>query len=142
MNHFTARQRESDKRWDYTCRRDGIAWPIGYCAGWREPQPGLMTPGQIKDWLEKAMPHMHKFHTDGHASAEEANECYKQYLLDFDLRLDGDHQNVQHKCKVCGVWTSKYASVGSSAWSLCDEHRTREHAEALFGPMGESWSSY
>lgn len=141
MNYFAARQRESDKRWDYTCKNDGTIWPVGYCGGWREPQTGLLTPEQVQQWVSQAAPHRHKFHLDGHATAEEACDCYKQYLLDFDLRLGGEALNTQRKCEVCGAWTSRFARVGHRTWFLCDEHRTREHVEALFGPVGESWES-
>lgn len=140
MNYFAARQRECDKRWDYTCKRDGVIYPVGYCAGWREPQPGILTPGQIKEWLNEAIPHQDKFHNDGHATAEEARECYKQYLLDFSLHLNCD-ASVALKCEMCDSLTTKRAKVDSSTWALCDVHRTRENVEALYGPIGEIWST-
>jgi hypothetical protein len=139
MNHLAARQRESNKRWDYTCKRDGMVWPIGYCAGWREPQPGLLTPEQASQWLAQSLPHKDKFHTDGHDTEAEACECYKRYLLDFDLRLCGEAINMQRKCAVCSTWTSKYAQLGYQTWFLCEEHRTRDQVEKLCTSPGQCW---
>lgn len=140
MNYFAARQRESGKRWDYTCKNDSRIWPVGYCAGWREPKPEHWgSQAEIDRWLERTAPHRHKFHEDGHETDEQACECYKQYLLDFELHLDEENLNMQRKCAVCGAWTSKFARVSMRIWDLCDEHRTREHVEVLHGPVGMSW---
>jgi hypothetical protein len=141
MNHYAARQRESDKRWDYTCRNNSRFWAVGYCAGWREPQPDVLPKDQIRQWIDEMTPHRGKFHTDGHETPEEACDCYRRYMLDFSMRLDGEWSDAQHKFKVCGAWTNGYAQVASSTWTLCDEHRTREQVETLYGPMGEIWSS-
>lgn len=114
MNYYKASQRKDTKRWDYTCTNDNRTWPIGYC---RED--------------------------GGHETEQEARDCYKRYLLDNRLRLDGDLEHTQKKCEFagCDCWTSRYAEVDMRMFSLCDEHRTREVVEKFFS-VGESISSY
>jgi hypothetical protein len=115
MNHYCARQRESDKRWEYTCKNDYRVRPVGYCNGHFGQGP--------------------KFHTDGHSSPEEACDCYREYLLDMELRLNLECDGL-NKCVVCGTPTIKRARVEFSSWPLCDGHRTREQVEKMFKSVG------
>jgi hypothetical protein len=139
MNHFKARQRDTDMRWDYTCMNDGVVWPMGYCCEFREPNDDLF---EWPEWEKRLMrANKDKFHNNGHATAEEASKCYKSHQLDFRLRLDGVTHKTQHPCEICQEWTQKTASVGAwHQWHLCDKHLNRESVEELFY-VGESWSS-
>ena len=124
MNYYTALQRETDSKWDYTRRNDGVIHAIGYCSG--------------GDRHEKC-------HEGGHETKEEAQDCYKEYLLDNELRLEG-HELANSKrlceCDGCVVWTSKMAPISPTrSFVLCDEHRTREVVSGLFS-VGESMGSY
>jgi hypothetical protein len=146
MNYYQARQRKVDNRWDYSCRNDDRIWPVGYCAKYRDPEemasdlvPILMWR---KDEIERIRATKDKYHTDGHATAEEACECYRQYLLDHKLRLDGESKDTWHKCLVCETLTNHFAEIEMQVYVLCDKYRTREEVEKLFGPVGESISSY
>lgn len=140
MNYDTPRQRESDKRWNYTQARDGLCWPIGYCQGWRWPSPGPMnfpagfaTREHYKEHYDKAVKFKSKHHTNGHGTAEEAAACYKEYLLDHDLRLDKTLSDQQLKCVVCGEWTQKFAEVTwANSFALCPEHMNRKSVEDRF----------
>ena len=136
MNHSCARQR-NDGRWDYT--RNGRPW--GYCCEYRPVPPDI--PG-AEQWNAKLEPLQHKFHTDGHATEEEACECYKQYLLDTSLQLvaaEPKNANQQHRCQVCKAFTACYATVGTyRMFTLCPTHQTREEVEKLLR-VGESWES-
>ncbi len=117
MNYYDARELQGPDgqgtgRWHYTCMNDGRIWPIGYCRD-----------------------------HEGHASKQEAYECFKLYCLDHRLRLDGQWADAQHKCVVCGAWTQKFAEVNHVIFDLCDEHRTREQVAQLFN-VGYTISSY
>jgi len=116
VNYYCARQHATNGKWDYTCRNDGRIWPVGYCAE----------------------------HRGTHDTAEEAQECYKRYMLDTRLRFDVRLKGHKRQCEAegCEEWTQGLASLGGlDAFVLCDEHRDREHVEALYS-VGESWSSY
>jgi hypothetical protein len=132
MNHFVALQR-LDGRWDYSCNRH----PWGYCAAFREPKEGFWTPKAIAEHTATKDKH----HTGGHATKEEAEACYKEYLLDHQLQLDREDKDQQMKCKVCGEWTTKFAMLGGyTLWHLCDRHRNREEVSKLYN-IEESWQS-
>ena len=143
MNYYKARQRK-DGRWDYTCMNDGHIWPIGYCSKYVDPMD-YNFPGhevfQTEHHLAKARANKDKHHEDGHATADEACDCYRRYLLDEKIRLGGHHENTQHKCVVCGEWTEMYADVNYQFWDLCEKHNNRQEVEKLFESVGECWSS-
>lgn len=138
MRHHKAAQHGEGGPWHYvSLGRDG-GHPIGYC-------------------------------TDActHATAEEAAEHYRQWLLD-GFRFDGSSgDSVQYRCevpvptgsvnisgmltapptdtKVCGTWTQRLA-MGPDGWIIhhvCHGHSNRESMELLHpeGSIGESWES-
>jgi hypothetical protein len=122
MNYYEALQRQTDKRWDYTQRRDGQTRAVGYCAG------------------NGAAPH----HEDGHETADEARECYKRFILDKLVKLEfGTTEDTQHRCEVegCEGWTQKVSMVNHRTYNLCDDHRNVEALEGLV-VVGSSMSSY
>ena len=120
MNYYEAREREADGRWDFTRMNDGKVWAVGYCAD-----------------VDHA----------SHGSREEANECYRTFLLDKCLHLDGTTGNVHRPCSVegCGVLTNIVARIQGpmlDEWPLCDAHRKREVVETLFKGPEKIISSY
>lgn len=122
MNYYEPLQRQTDKRWDYTRRNDGQIWAIGYCAGGQEDP----------------------YHEDGHETPEEACECYKNYLLDNQVKLDfGTTEDTQHRCEMegCEEWTQKVAMVSHRTYNLCDDHRNVESLRELVS-VGVSFGSY
>jgi hypothetical protein len=136
VNYYRARQRK-DGKWDYTCRNDGRIWPVGYCAEYNEDFSNLGMGEVYQDWFaedykRKYAPTQDKHHTCGHDTAEEACECYKQFLLDHNLRLKIQSSDTQRKCEVCGEWTQLYAELDCQMWNLCEVHNTREVVESLF----------
>lgn len=135
MNYYAPRQRR-DGRWDYTRKNNNDIWPEGYCSKYTEwwiylEKQGWPCNAEEKTCYEK---HKDKHHTDGHATAEEASQCYRQYLLDHSLRLgEKCSEGERHRCKICGRWTQLYATVvNHSIWDLCEEHNNREEVEELF----------
>lgn len=142
MNYLSARQRRDNGRWDYTY--NGCPW--GYCRAYSPiPEDGKIMPPEIaRRENEKMAPLIGKFHDDGHATEEEACECYKQYLLDTRLHLITEEPasaSSQHRCEVCKKFTACHASVGPyRMFTLCPEHQTREQVEKLL-KVGESWES-
>ena len=115
--YFTARQRESDGRWDYTCQNSAGTFPIGYCSG-------HVLESDKNDA---------RYHDDGHATSEEAIACYRRYELDQATRFVEDPE-AQKKCQVCGSWTTKRALVGNELmrdYVLCEEHANHAELEKL-----------
>ena len=142
MNHLGPLKRVSDGRWDYT--RNGRA--TGYC---REYEPlkedgSLLSPETARNHNERMLPLVGNFHADGHATEQEACDCYKKYMLDTSLRLtpvEPVNASQQNRCKICDKFTACHAYVGAyQLFVLCPEHQTREHVEAIL-TVGESWES-
>lgn len=136
MNYYEPKQRAKDRRWDYT--RNGA--PTGYCREYRELDSKLFPISEAEK--EEYRGTAHKHHTNGHANELEARECYKEYMLDHKLRLNGTMANEQRKCQVCGEWTQKFAELGISIFTLCDKHNNREEVDKLFEPPDMIWSSW
>lgn len=114
MNYYEARKLENGSGWHYTCRNDDRIWPVGYCAD-HEP----------------------------HATAEEANDCFRRYLLD---EISEESYEDWTGCEVCDAPTKKGLTTRrphGTGHALCDEHRTNEQVEKLtppgFGKMVASW---
>ena len=141
MQHKCARQRDNEeRRWFYTTKAGGHTWAIGYCAGPPDPDGGqLIGLAFWEQWLKQCEPFKDKFHDDGHATAEEAAECYRQHLLDLRSRYDvtlGDY----NPCLECGELTNKAAQVeGWHTFRLCALHLTPEVVAKHFEVLGESW---
>lgn len=152
MNYDGPRQKDlgngTGGRWDYTRRNDHRIWPKGYCAGWRDLSPEVYGLGEDSVAFKRDQERMEKFrakyHNDGHATKEEACACYREYLLDQELRLDKQMSGQKRICQVegCNEWTQGMAEVGHEPFILCDQHRTREEVEKLFGDVGETFSSW
>lgn len=175
MNYYAARQRQSDGRFDFTCRNDDQTWPVGYCRAhkvWTAADfKGLYSSddqrtAEAAKLNAKYEPLAHKFHADGHATAEEAQACYCQYLLDTQLEFSKDHQpkpeaaeqardalgpgsvkpeaveRTQRQCRQCQTWTEGLAWLDMQSWPLCEQHQTREVVEGLFPKVGTITSSY
>lgn len=140
--YFQVLQRESDKRWDYT-RSTGSTkpHPIGYCGGWVYDRllAGMNEKDPHREMLVREMqerePFKAKYHSDGHATAEEAEHCHDTYLLDTALVFRRS-ETEQHRCVVCNAWAQNLAdirgeNVGPHHW-LCDEHASRDAYEPAF----------
>jgi hypothetical protein len=143
VNYYEPLQRKTDQRWDFTKN----VYPTGYCAGWREWKPleiydDAHNAHWKQEWETKILPHKDRYHSDGHATAEEAAECYKQYLLDRRLSLNRKSSNSMHKCKICGEFTQLFAELDLQLWHLCEAHNNRESIEKLFEAPGKIISSY
>jgi len=142
MNTYKPFQRQSDKRWDYACENNGHIHPVGYCAPYREWWTNSPSSQEAIDAYKATAD---KHHSNGHATPDEAAECYRNYLLDHRLELKIENKHAQHKCDICGDWTNLYASVNKlSKWGLCEIHNTREQVDALFELTGDmvTWSSW
>lgn len=142
MNRFVALQRKSDSRWDYT--RNGH--PTGYCRAY-EPfkEDGSVYPADMaRQWNEQMTPLIGNFHSGGHATEDEACDCFKKYTLDTSLRLmpqEPENASQQNRCKICNKFTACHATVGGhGVFTLCPEHQTRECVESIY-KVGESWES-
>lgn len=114
MNYYQASQLQKGG-WHFTCTNNGKTWPVGYCA-----QHG------------------------GHATKEEAEECYRQYLLDNHIRLRSfELEGGQEYCAVCGKLTNLVAEVATvTQYVLCEEHQTKENVAKLLPHISGITSSY
>ena len=147
--YHQALQRESDKRWDFTSSTgSSSAYPIGYCAGWKEP-PGPEEAAKLDARLgrgfserltkeiEAKREHQAKYHTDGHATAAEADACFRRYELDQELQfftMPVEKAETLHRCQApeCKEFTAGLASLGQHRhFYLCDAHRNRDTVELL-----------
>jgi hypothetical protein len=152
VNYYAARQRLSDGRWNYTMTNDGRTQAVGYCCAYRPfGADDLLAifcgdAGRMAQENEEHGRHAGKYHSDGHASSEEACDCYRKYLLDHQSRLHAlckDDAEELHRCAICNDWCANMGKVGHlSHWFLCDAHLTQQSLEELFPSVGESWSSY
>lgn len=113
MNYYEARQRSDGSGWHYTCENDGQIWPVGYC---RDHEP--------------------------HPTAQEAKDCFRQYLLDdISDTTYGDWTG----CEVCDEPTKKGLSTRGplgQGFPLCDRHRTPAQVEKLTPPVDRIVASY
>jgi hypothetical protein len=146
MRHYKARQRK-DGKWDYTVNLGNYIVPIGYCCKYREwTEEDLMNVGmggkpENHPSIVKEKEFIHKHHDCGHNTPEEAQKCYRDYLLDQELRLMIVRNDAQHKCAKCGEWTQHYAEIDMRCFDLCEKHNNRQEVESLFESVGETWSS-
>jgi hypothetical protein len=155
MNHWLAVLIEG--RWFYACRNPQKGtFPVGYCAGWHYDQwieeASTILPPDVDDHAhakliglaQELLPFKAKFHDDGHATEQEANECYRQFQLDTGLAFSRPVSGELHACEVrgCQNCTTNSASLHDAictTWYLCDDHLNRETVEKLYN-MTESWS--
>lgn len=142
MNYYAARQRQSDQRWDYTIRNNTNISPIGYCEPYRWIGEFFDKFGLTNHYMiDVIRSYEHKHHNCGHNTKKEAEECYREYLLDQHLQLNKNYVDTQHKCVVCCQWTSLYAEIDMSSWNLCLGHNNRTEVEKLFSSPTEIWKS-
>lgn len=134
MNYYTTSQR-TDGNWDYTRNYR----PVGYCRPYEEIDAERY--GITEEECAKYQETSHKHHDCGHATEEEARECYKQYLLDHNLKFNV-MENQQNKCRVCKAWTQNYVEIGNNLFILCSDHCDSETIRTLFAAPQESWSSW
>lgn len=126
-------QRKSDLRWDYTCESDEENWihAVGYCAGYRDPGPSILGPEMTERLRLETEPYRAKYHTDGHATPEEAMACHRDYELDQRLRFF-DEPSTQRQCGICSTWTTGRARLGEyDGYTVCPAHQTRESVATL-----------
>ena len=146
MNYYEARELtvggNPSGLFHFTQMRDKRIWPVGYCAGWREWTRESLTGKQhervILDLLadqEIKRKFFESYHTDGHATREDANACYRLFLLDNRLTLNAgttDRQQIRCDAADCNEWTQSHASVDHQDYWLCETHMNRETIETLF----------
>lgn len=133
MNCYQARQR-ADGRWEFTCLHEEAVVPVGYCAGWPNFEAmkwsGVLPPAMVLQNQCEAWVHEEWFHRDGHGTREEAETCYRRYLMDLRLDLKAKLPCIQKPCAECGAWTQRVAQIGNlDLVVLCEEHCTREMVE-------------
>jgi len=107
-------QRKADLRWEYT-EGSGSTGPyaVGYC-----------NPRNAEIDLANAA----KYHSNGHATPEEAVECHARYEVEQMLQF-GVSEKEQHRCVVCDAWTQKRAFFRGDSprfYDLCETHATHE----------------
>lgn len=109
MNYYAARERLSDGRFDFTCRNDDKTWPVGYCheyRQWSASDFNFMSEEaaarEAEKLNQKYEPVREAFHSDGHATAEEAQACYRRFLLDTRLEFSKDKPPPREEPKTRG----------------------------------------
>ncbi len=76
-----------------------------------------------------------------HATAEEAEACYKNYLIEERLVFNNSNSSM-HRCRVCEEFTTGIAEIGEYMWFavLCENHQNKESVENLL-KIGTAWIS-
>jgi hypothetical protein len=142
MRLYSAMQHPKDNRWRYVCSG---GYEIGYCHArmiWTAEEVQRVMGNRTDpaahaaELNAKTEPFAAKYHTDGHATAAEAEACYRQFQLDQELRFHDDNANAssQHRCKApgCAAFTSGMALMGEfNMLPMCSLHRNRESVEAV-----------
>lgn len=153
--YLQALQKESTKRWDFTSSTGSSgAYPLGYCAGWKEPPEGeeaqqldaRLGAGfskRLAEDIEKKRPFKDKYHTEGHATEAEACACYREYELDHELEfhdLPRAKADTLHRCEGpgCEEFTAGIGSLGQHRFfHLCPAHQNRATVEQLIAKKDE-----
>jgi hypothetical protein len=147
MTYDKARQRK-DGTWAYTSMNDGEVWAIGYCEPFREWSDESIDSiygdrGIYDCFFEPYRATKEKHHEGGHATKEEACECYKQYVLDHKLVYAVPEEDLREcdypECKLAGV-CEMGIPIGPQRFVLCAHHMSKEHISSLIS-IGECWHS-
>lgn len=113
MNYYDARPLADRSGFHFTARNDDRIFPVGYCAS-QHPDTG-------------------------HATPEEARECFRRYVLDGQREETyGDWTGCEFEG--CDTPTKKGMTTRpplGNGHALCDEHRTPEILEQLTPPVGQ-----
>ena len=99
MNYYAARQHQDTKLWKYTFYNDNQCFEAGNCTN-----------------------------HEGHETKEQAEECYKDYLLESNFNVIVQ-ENQMNKCAICGVFTQNIVSCGYGIpiqKHLCSIHCDKE----------------
>lgn len=145
MNHYEPLQRKPDGRWDYTRRNDDDVQAVGYCrpfVAWSKETAATFGVPFGSNWMAKAASFAHKHHSTGHDTAQEAAECYAEYLLDHSAQYLCSYVNEQRPCLYCKKYSEFYATVKQETFDLCLEHNNSIYLRSYFEPPMEMVSSY
>ncbi|MBL4817955.1 MAG: hypothetical protein JKY15_01810 [Deltaproteobacteria bacterium] len=120
MNYDQARQ-VKDGSWNYSRQNDESIWPIGYCSS---------------SYSDTNKTHKHK-------SKEEAEQCYKKFIMDTQLVLDagkfGDGELIKCEIKDCKESTDTYTRIGSFIIrKYCNTHRNIKTVSENYSVSGVS----
>lgn len=152
MNYYSPRQRLESKRWDYTVKNGAGVMALGYCRAyhvWSAEDIKYYDPASAQKEADRLnaqfAPFKAKYHGEGHATAEEAIQCHREYVLDHHLHFaDKPDEKKQVRCAVCNAWTQHQAWLTgdhSEHWPLCLEHLNRESVEKLYKAHDVAWGS-
>jgi RecJ-like exonuclease len=138
-------------RWHYTCMNDGQVWAVGHCSSW-ECCPDCEAQGvrMYSEESQKCPTCKGRGIVDnpnpcpGHATPEEAEQHYKDYLIEKST-ITGPKQQEwpKHKCAVegCNNEGNHLANVDAyHYYELCAEHADKNTLQSLVR-VGESWES-
>jgi hypothetical protein len=105
MNYAEARQRESDKRWDWTVRNDDRIWRSEPCSG----------------------------HEDGHETREEAERHFWEWEMAQPFSVFVEERHLR-RCEICNEWTDARVRMydGYKTLVLCSIHQNRLSIEQLY----------
>lgn len=117
MNYYQSRPLKDGSGFHFTCLNKRIGtWPVGYCAE----------------------------HEWAHETEEEAQECFRQYVLDTATVHRIEDADTLHRCEYggCLAHTADYVMIDQEPVSLCEKHQDRDSLEDCYHRVGAIASSY
>ena len=104
MNYAAARQRESNKRWDWTVENDDRVWRSEPCTS----------------------------HEDGHATREGAERHFWEWEMAQSFSVTNEQRHLR-QCQICNAWTEARVLMydGYTMHVLCSIHQNRPSLEKL-----------
>lgn len=156
MNYAQPRQVDSEAdrpdagKWRWTVRNDNDIWTDVACT---VPCPaGDCTGGRAWDDVSQNDQKCETCHgrgrvaDDGHDTAEEAAEHYRQWQIEnveWHVIVAAEARQL-NRCKMCDKHTASYMTVKGDAYShnvVCPDHHNRAGAEFLIQlSMGSAYS--
>jgi hypothetical protein len=150
MNHYAPRQKH-DLLWHYTVSNGGHIRAVGNCSPYQwclcsKNDRYRQEDMQTIDDCDLCHGHKYVLNTKnpcpGHATAQEACNHYKEYLLDNAEFNYGDETSRLYKCDAvgCEEKTRHYANCKGHFYHLCDHHHNRTGL-GLAITVWETWTS-
>lgn len=143
MNHYKARQLENGK-WHYTSRNNGNIFPVGNCSRFMRCPACKLLENVNRDCVICKGDNIviDPNPCPGHDTAEEAQQHYKEYLIEGCVFRPKFNEWPKYKCHLeqCNSESKHSVYIFGTTYDLCEQHANRETLHEIIS-VGESWES-